>query len=361
MPIILKKRPGCDNIYMWGTHLGVSVRESTRTNDWGQAKVILAKKLKDIFDGHIAGPQPATTHFIEAVEKYLAAGGEQRFMQPLIDNIGRVPLAKINQVFVDDLAPKLYPTSQPASLNRMVYTPIIAVLTRAAKSGLCSKPTIERPEKGEPRDRWVTKEEAERLIGEAAPHLRPLVIFLFSTGARMGEALYLDWKNIDLVNRQVNFVHAPKQGSRTKTKRSRAVPLGSRVLGELLILRQQHGGQGAVFRKHDGAPYSRTQAHRGGGGQIDSAFDGMCRRAGIEDFNPHDCRHTWATWFYKEHRDLQLLQRLGGWASLEHVQRYAHLNVENLADSIEQALAGWGTSEAQTSTKSAHKLRVVGE
>src|SRR6516165_12080708 len=65
------------------------------------------------------------------------------------------------------------------------------------------------------------------------------------------------------------------------------------------------------------------------------AFAAACRRAGIKNFTPHCCRHTWATWHYAKNRDLLALQRLGGWKSLAMVTRYAHVNVGELAQTID--------------------------
>jgi len=71
------------------------------------------------------------------------------------------------------------------------------------------------------------------------------------------------------------------------------------------------------------------------GGHIKTAFRGACRRAGIEDFTPHDCRHTWATWTYAETRDLRALMQLGGWKSLAMVERYTHVNPDHLQGIID--------------------------
>jgi integrase len=71
------------------------------------------------------------------------------------------------------------------------------------------------------------------------------------------------------------------------------------------------------------------------GGQIKTAFYGACRRAEIDDFSPHDCRHTWATWHYAANRDIIALMKLGGWKSEKMVLRYAHVNVSHLAGSID--------------------------
>jgi integrase len=99
------------------------------------------------------------------------------------------------------------------------------------------------------------------------------------------------------------------------------------------------GRQGNVFRRPDGRPYA-FRDHSGG--QIRKAFVTACRRAGIENFRPHDCRHTFATWYYAETCDLAGLMRLGGWRSERMVLRYAHVNVSDLAPAIRRL--PWGNS-----------------
>ena len=47
-------------------------------------------------------------------------------------------------------------------------------------------------------------------------------------------------------------------------------------------------------------------------------------------FRFHDLRHTWASWHAQDGTPLNVLQLLGGWSSLEMVQRYAHLDTEHL-------------------------------
>jgi integrase len=54
-------------------------------------------------------------------------------------------------------------------------------------------------------------------------------------------------------------------------------------------------------------------------------------RAGLKDFHWHDLRHTWATWHVQSGTPLPVLQKLGGWASIDMVLRYAHFTDEHLA------------------------------
>ncbi len=101
--------------------------------------------------------------------------------------------------------------------------------------------------------------------------------------------------------------------------------------------------EGAVFRRPDTKPYKRK---KDGGGQIKTAFRGACKRAGVKDFSPHDCRHTWATWHYVANRNLSALMEFGGWKSEAMVMRYAHVNSDHLRASIDALPDGAKSAQA---------------
>jgi integrase len=114
-----------------------------------------------------------------------------------------LPLAKVDQDALDRGARKLFPDASAATRNRQFYTPASAVLHHAARRGWCA--LLERPQVGPDRIRWLTIEEANQLIDSSSDHLQPLLIFLFYTGARAGEAPWLDWRNVDLTRAHVIF------------------------------------------------------------------------------------------------------------------------------------------------------------
>jgi YD repeat-containing protein len=60
-------------------------------------------------------------------------------------------------------------------------------------------------------------------------------------------------------------------------------------------------------------------------------FKRACRDVGIEDFHWHDLRHTWASWHVQQGTPLMVLKALGGWETLEMVQKYAHLSPSHIA------------------------------
>ena len=317
-----------------GSIKGQRIEESTGTSDRPLAEEICAKRESEIHREHIYG-RASTATFAEAALSYLEAHGSKpvRFLAPVIKHFGTTPLARIDLVAIERGARKLFPNGSPATLNRQFFTPASAVLHHAAKRGMCALPIIERPREPKPPPRWITPDEAERLIAACGDHHRPLVIFLLYTGARIGEALWLDWRDVDLARAHVTF---PK----TKNGEPRGVPLHPRVVAALANLPLRNNAE--VFRRPDGVPYERSRNidDTSAGGRIKTAFKGACRRAGITDFHPHDCRHTWATWHYAVNRDLFALQRLGGWKTLAMVNRYAHVNVAELAPSIDRLPGG---------------------
>jgi integrase len=324
----LVRRPKSPYWIIRGTLRGQSIEETTGDTDKKRAEERRAKREAEILTESVYGKQ-ATVTFASAVWDYLEHGaGNKRFVKPLVDHFGNTPLRQIDQHAIDVAAAMLFPNAGPATRNRQAYTPVSAILHHAARKGWCPAPVIQRPKQPKGVIRWLKPVEAERLIDECAPHLRPLVVFLFYTGARAGEAVWLDWANIDLEKRQVTF-------SKTKNGDARSVPLHPRVVHELASFTHR---KGEVFLTPGGKPYSRPKpgndADTSAGSRIHAAFAGACRRSNIVDFTPHCCRHTWATWHYQLNHDFTKLKELGGWKTASMVFRYAHSDVSEHASSI---------------------------
>jgi integrase len=344
MPLKLFQRKGSANWYLRGTLRGVRVYESCGTDEKTVAEEIKAKREWEILQSSVYGVAASIT-FNGAVAIYLESDhSEARFLQPLIDHFGSTPIAKIDQAAVDAAAKAIYPGLAPATINRQIYTPITAVINKAAEKGKCAPIKFKRPKLPKGRVRWITHAEAHCLIESCAPHLKPLVAFLLYTGARCGEALWLDWRHVDLQRGQVQFLD-------TKNGSDRGVPLHPSLVAILANLPHREGcvfrKQGLLVRGHNsgelvhylGEPYAALDPDNpldvSAGSRIKKGFKAACTRAGISNFHPHDCRHTWATWHYQENRDLNMLMHLGGWSSLSMVLRYAHVNVSHAAPSIQ--------------------------
>jgi integrase len=268
----LVRRPKSPYWIIRGTLRRIRIEESTGTRDRRTAEEIRAKREAEVLTQSIYGRR-ATATFADAALSYLENGGSKRFMEPVLQHFGTMPLAQIEQDEIDKGARKLYPDASEATRNRQFYTPVSAVLRHAARRGTVLALILERP---------------------------------FPT---------------------------------TKNGQRRGVPLHQRVV---IALANVPHREGEVFRRPDGLPYERPKRSddHSAGTRIKTAFKAACRRAGITDFHPHDCRHTWATWHYIANRDLGALKRLGGWKSVRMVMRYAHTNVDEFKHTIDRLPGG---------------------
>lgn len=329
--------------YLRGTVRGQCVYETTGTEKEATAEAIRIKREGQLLDRSVFGDQAIRT-FGEAALSYLEhrsalSERDERYVLRIVEHFGaNQPLARINNEAIAEAVRQLCPQGGPAYVNRSIITPTAAVLHHAAEKGWMEWRRVKRRRPPRGKTRWLKPEEAERLIEVCAEHLRPLIVFMLYSGARLGEALALDWREVDLTRRRVAFLN-------TKNGDSRGVPLHPRAFEALANLKSTR--QGRVFRRPDGHAYAPKLD---GGGQIKTAFRAACRRAGLVEvaqtveagarhskharFTPHDLRHTWATWLYAECRDLRVLMELGGWRTIGMVARYAHVNPDHLAPAI---------------------------
>jgi integrase len=83
------------------------------------------------------------------------------------------------------------------------------------------------------RIRFLTHEEAQRLLKELPEHLADMAAFSLSTGLRRANVTGLEWSQVDLT-RRVAWIH-PDQ---PKARKAIAVPLNAEAV---LIIRKQIG------------------------------------------------------------------------------------------------------------------------
>ena len=164
------------------------------------------------------------------------------------------------------------------------------------------------------RIRFLTREEAQRLLSELPEHLAEMAAFSLATGLRRANVTGLQWSQVDLV-RRLAWIH-PDQA---KARKAIAVPLNAEAV---VIIRRQIGKHPTHVFSFRGKPITQVST---------KAWYDALERAGIEDFRWHDLRHTWASWHVQQGTPLHALQELGGWESAEMVRRYAHLTAEHLA------------------------------
>lgn len=286
---------------------GRRVRRSLRTRDYEVAK----RKAEQLYRQECKAdltPRPQQTFFHEAVTAYVKAGGEPRFLKPILMELGPTATVEdLDDMAIANLAAKLH--ENPATQQRQVWTPVRAVIN-------FSQGKRRRPRADNPRTRWLTPEETEALLWacESDIQTRAKIAFLLGTGCRTGEMFALDMDQFFPETGEALFLD-------TKNGRERMVKLLPRALD--MVLPAITWPAGAVFRTPKGLPYKMREK---GGGQMQTAFNKARDAAGLgSDVTPHVLRHTWATWHYAVHKDILKLMTDGNWLRQDMVQRYVKI------------------------------------
>jgi integrase len=249
------------------------------------------------------------------------------------------PLEAITRNVIDRLTDeKLAEGVSNATVNRVLEL-VRAVLRKCVNDWewLDRVPKIRMLKEPTRRIRFITRDEAQRLLAALPEHLADMAAFSLATGLRRANVTGLQWSQVDLV-RRIAWVH-PDQA---KARKAIAVPLNGEAV---LIIRKQIGKHSRHVFSFRGQPIVQVST---------KAWYAALEKAGIEDFRWHDLRHTWASWHVQQGTPLFALQELGGWESPEMVRRYAHLAAEHLAPYADRLCAlrvvesaGDGTNPSQ--------------
>lgn len=211
----------------------------------------------------------------------------------------------------------------PSTINDEVKV-LRAVMQHAINGGVpCA--TLDIPDLPVRRSKKITAWSEEQVaallssVKERSRHIYGLVLFLLNTGCRKGEALALEWHNVDLRNRLVRIW--PNDEWQPKNGEAREIPISDPLL--LYFNQTPRTSPRWVFPADTGERYAFWP-------QL--AFDRARKAAGLKG-GPHTTRHTYSSHFLKKVPDLYLLARILGHSDITVTKLYAHL----LPDHLERA------------------------
>lgn len=330
------KRPKSPYYYARGTINGKRVEVSTECTTLPEARKACARIYAERAAGGVE--QGPSMSFETALRIYEREKPSARFLEPISAHFRGTLVSEINGAVMRHAANALYPSASPATVRRQLYTPVKAILNMASEDGGFPIPRIKSPSGGNSRTVFMVPDEAERLLAalqsNANPYVHVLVTLLIGQGVRMSEALALQASDVSLNH---GFIIIGK----SKNTHERRITLIPRVIETMRDLPTLKAG-GTVFRRKDGKAFRQGSAS---GGQIAKVFATAVKAAKIEKkVTPHTCRHTWATWFYAQTKDVRRLQDEGGWRSGEW-QRYTKIGTPGLGRDAMKA--GWDFTESR--------------
>jgi integrase len=242
-------------------------------------------------------------YWLEHASKLRWATDVASYGKRIVNLIGHIRIADLTEVDIADMVE----TMRDAGTGQVALNRAISVLrgahTMACKRWGCATQTIHwrmlRSKEPKERIRWLTKDEACRLLSCLPPHTSLIVEWSLYTGLRKAESLSLTWEAVDYARGTVDVT--VKGGHKRQILLSDA----ARSVLERAPKRSRYVFDRTNLRKH---------------------FVAGLAAADITNFRFHDLRHTNATWMRQEGASLEVIQRSLGHSSIQVTQRYAHVD-----------------------------------
>ena len=204
-----------------------------------------------------------------------------------------------------------------------------AVRLYHAEGYITAAPAITMPPRPEGRDRWLTRNEAARLIAAAGQIERskdylPLFVRLgLETGTRHSAALALQWMpntTSGWIDLERGMLYRIGIGQAQTTKRKPPAPIPSTLMPHLEKAREATRSH---VMEYAGRPIL----------SVKKSFARACRIAELgRDVVPHTLRHTCATWLALDGVPIYKAAQYLGVSAAEFDQTYGHYHPDAMKD-----------------------------
>lgn len=215
----------------------------------------------------------------------------------------------------------------PATVNRFLAS-ISHAFSRAVEWEWCEQNPckgVSRMSEPKGRDRYLSDDERKALLDackELDPTLYLIVVMALSTGARRGEIMGLEWKDIHW-----------KEGFATlrdtKNTEHRAMPL----VGHAMKLLKEHRDENRQLKDRLLFPDPRDRERPW---NFEAVWRKAKKQAEIENFRFHDLRHSAASYLAMGGASMAEIAEVLGHKTLAMVKRYSHLSNDHVSSVVEK-------------------------
>ncbi len=162
-----------------------------------------------------------------------------------------------------------------------------STLAMAFRDGLIERvPYVELPSKRPPRERFMTRKQAQQLLEAAqAMHLRLYLLIAMTTGARKGAILGVTWDRVDMERGRIDFTDP--ELAITKKRRT-VVPVAGEVIAALRDARRFAQTDHVI--EYMGKPIRN----------IRRTFMETAERSGLPWVTPHILKHSVISWLAED-------------------------------------------------------------
>jgi integrase len=323
-------------IYLWRAKVPVKasdgsivhrrVERSTKSGTLAGAREA-ARKIEADYHERAGRPlQEVAEHsFADAALAYMKSGGERRYLAPILELIGSKILAEITQEVVQEIADRLKPGAAPATVNRHIFTPIVAVLSYANRLKMCPPPSLIRPKGHDRSPRLETPNEEwfNIVLPILSPSIRACVLIITLHGLRIAEAIERTPQDLDTNGWRLGIPD-------TKTGEPVMLPLSAPVIEAIKAIPN--------WRKQRWLFGTRHRSN------IARAIRVACKKAGVRTYGTHAIgRHSFSVRVLRDGKSVKFLMSAGRWKTAKMpMQRYGHLETSEVNASVNEIAAKWG-------------------
>ncbi len=300
-----------------------------------EARIVLAKRLEDIRQGRNPElrkikPVLFKDHAAEVLAKHYAAKRSHEWAKLMIEK-HLSPFFR--EAFLANVNPKMVSDYMSARLGAGVRNGTVngerAVLSKVMSLAVAWERIHENPvrrvaklEQSRGRLRFLTHDEADRLVEKAPTHIQPVIVTALETGGRLSEVLGLRWEDVDFGRGLLYF-----DQTNCKSGKQREIPMTPTLTATLKGIAR---GIAGPAREYIFSRYGKRLQ------DIRTAFEKTKQRTNEKaeeqdklgaDVTFHTLRHTFASWYaMRPGSDLNLLRELLGHQDLKTTMIYAHLS-----------------------------------
>lgn len=331
MPLKLKKR---GEIWHYsGTVAGRRLRGSTKTAQRAEAAIVANQvESRELQRGRDPG---SVLTFAQAAIEYRKSRSAPKYLELVEDHWRDTPVKDITRGKLRRAAIDLLPNGSGAYRNRAVIVPTLAVINYAADLDMCAPVRAKRFPEPKKTKEPATREWVAAFMAHSSPHLGALACFMFSTGARISEAIAVTWGAVDMTAGKVQITMG-KAGGEIRTAH-----MPPPLIAALANLPSNRAAGAQLF------PYAAYDSVR-------KPWDAAVKRADIKAVTPHGCRHGFATSLMHQGVDPVTVAKRGGWKSPAQLfKTYGHaMDDETVTNLL------FGKPVAQTAEQSANVLKI---
>ena len=354
-------------------HGGHQVRRSLKTKSKKEARRKALIIEKEILAGDHKQQKRAplisavVTEYLDhltAEGRAVKTVGKYRYCFDLLQEVAeRRHLTRVSQIdiaLVDQYraARKAGDEKRKPAKPKTVYTDTVVIrqlVNFARRRGLITEDPlgnlkIKKP-KRTPQPCWTRAEVDQILAATKVPHTAPLT-FLAETGARVGEAKWLTWEDVDFERRLIHI--RPKKGWKPKSGDERVVPMSDALVAMLMAIPRMDNWV-FVARVTDRNPVAGRQISER---RLLESLKRLLKRIGLKG-HLHTFRHSFISFAAYEGVSERVLRKWIGHVDQQVLDWYFHLSdpdsqaaMERLSRATERVQAE--QSQVSVSAQSQH-------